>query len=332
MIRMELGKNSYNIELKRGILSCAGEYLHLDRKVMIVTDDGVPSSYAKQVASACKEAYIKVIAQGEANKNLQTVEEVLQEMMEDQFSRKDCVVAVGGGMVGDLAGVVASLYMRGIDFYNIPTTLLAQVDSSIGGKTAVNLGGIKNIIGAFYQPKAVLIDPDTLSTLSDRLIVNGLIEALKMGATNDAELFSLFKNDNWKDHLDEIIEKALLIKKYVVEQDEKESHLRKILNFGHTIGHGFESAAHGKYLHGECVALGMLYMSAPAVQKELLEIYEKLGFIVPDMSEFDIEEVKAAILHDKKANNKNCSVVFVEQIGQGDIIEWTMQQVIERLE
>lgn len=332
MIRMELGKNSYNIELKRGILSRAGEYLNLDRKVMIVTDDGVPSSYAKQVASVCKEAYIKVIAQGEANKNLQTVEEVLQEMLENQFSRKDCVVAVGGGMVGDLAGVVASLYMRGIDFYNIPTTLLAQVDSSIGGKTAVNLGGIKNIIGAFYQPKAVLIDPDTLSTLSDRLIVNGLIEALKMGATNDAELFSLFKNDNWKNHLDEIIEKALLIKKYVVEQDEKESHLRKILNFGHTIGHGFESAAHGKYLHGECVALGMLYMSAPEVQKELLEIYDKLGFIVPDISEFDVEEVKAAILHDKKANNKNCSVVFVEQIGQGDIIEWTMQQVIERLE
>lgn len=332
MIRMELGKNSYNIELKRGILSRAGEYLNLDRKVMIVTDDGVPSSYAKQVASVCKEAYIKVIAQGEANKNLQTVEEVLQEMLENQFSRKDCVVAVGGGMVGDLAGVVASLYMRGIDFYNIPTTLLAQVDSSIGGKTAVNLGGIKNIIGAFYQPKAVLIDPDTLSTLSDRLIVNGLIEALKMGATNDAELFSLFMNDNWKDHLDEIIEKALLIKKYVVEQDEKESHLRKILNFGHTIGHGFESAAHGKYLHGECVALGMLYMSAPEVQKELLEIYDKLGFIVPDISEFDVEEVKAAILHDKKANNKNCSVVFVEQIGQGDIIEWTMQQVIERLE
>lgn len=332
MIRMELGKNSYNIELKRGILSRAGEYLNLDRKVMIVTDDGVPSSYAKQVASVCKEAYIKVIAQGEANKNLQTVEEVLQEMLENQFSRKDCVVAVGGGMVGDLAGVVASLYMRGIDFYNIPTTLLAQVDSSIGGKTAVNLGGIKNIIGAFYRPKAVLIDPDTLSTLSDRLIVNGLIEALKMGATNDAELFSLFKNDNWKNHLDEIIEKALLIKKYVVEQDEKESHLRKILNFGHTIGHGFESAAHGKYLHGECVALGMLYMSAPEVQKELLEIYDKLGFIVPDISEFDVEEVKAAILHDKKANNKNCSVVFVEQIGQGDIIEWTMQQVIERLE
>ncbi len=332
MIRMELGKNSYNIEIERGILARAGDYLNLKRKVMIVTDEGVPITYAKQIAGMCKEAYIKVIPQGESNKNLQTVEAVLQEMLQSQFGRKDCVVAVGGGMVGDLAGVVASLYMRGIDFYNVPTTLLAQVDSSIGGKTAVNLGGIKNVIGAFYQPKAVLIDPDTLNTLSERLSVNGLMEALKMGATNDAELFSLFQNGDWKCQIDEIIEKALLIKKYVVEQDEKESHLRKILNFGHTIGHGFESAAHGKYLHGECVALGMLYMSAPEVREEFLKIYEKIGFSVPSISEFDIEEVKNAILHDKKANNQNCSVVFLEEIGQGSIEEWSMQQVLARLE
>lgn len=332
MIRMELGKNSYNIELERGIVNRASDYLNLKRKVMIVTDDGVPSVYAKTIAEQCKEAYIKVIPQGEANKTLQTVEIVLQEMLEHQFSRKDCVVAVGGGMVGDLAGVTASLYMRGVDFYNVPTTLLAQVDSSIGGKTAVNLGGIKNVVGAFYQPKAVLIDPDTLATLTDRLVINGLMEALKMGATNDADLFEVFQQGDWKEHLEEIIEKALLIKKYVVEQDERESHLRKILNFGHTIGHGFESAAHGKYLHGECVALGMLYMVSEEVKNKLLDIYEKLGFTVPMASEFDMEEVKEAISHDKKANNKNCSVVFVDVIGKGEIAEWTMEQVLERLE
>ena len=332
MIRMELGKNSYNIELERGGLSHAGDYLNLNRKVMIVTDDGVPACYAKQIAEASKEAYIKVIPQGEANKTLQTVESVLEEMMEHQFSRKDCVVAVGGGMVGDLAGVTASLYMRGIDFYNVPTTFLAQVDSSIGGQTAVNLGGIKNIVGAFYQPKAVLIDPETLATLSDRLIVNGLMEALKMGATNELSLFEIFEMDDWKKHLDLIIEKALLIKKYVVEQDERESHLRKILNFGHTIGHGFESAAHGGYLHGECVALGMLYMVSPEVKEKLLSVYEKLGFAVPDLSEFDMKEVREAILHDKKASNQNCSVVFVNKLGEGEIAEWSMEQVLERLE
>lgn len=329
---MELGEDSYNIELQRGNLNKAGDLLNLDRKVMIVTDEGVPIEYAKKVAGQCKESYIKVVPQGERSKSLQTAEEILVEMLEHQFSRKDCVVAVGGGVVGDLSGVVASLYMRGIDFYNIPTTVLSQVDSSIGGKTAVNLAGIKNIIGAFYQPKAVLIDPDTLATLSERQITNGLMEAVKMGATSDPELFYIFKNGDWKESLETIIEKALLVKKNVVEQDEKESHLRKILNFGHTIGHGFESAAKGQFLHGECVALGMLYMSSESVQKELLAIYEKLGFEVPDTSVFSMEEVKEAITHDKKANNKNCSAVFVSEIGNGQIEEWTMEQVLGRLE
>ena len=332
MIRMELGANSYNIELERGILNRANSYLDLNRKVMIVTDEGVPCEYIKQIAKHCKEAYVKVLPQGEVNKTLQSVEDVLKEMLENQFSRRDCVVAVGGGLIGDLAGVTAALYMRGVDFYNVPTTLLAQVDSSIGGKTAVNLGGIKNIVGAFYQPKAVLIDPETLGTLSERLVVNGLMEALKMGVTSDSELVSILKEENWKQHIDKIIVRALLIKKYVVEQDEKESHLRKILNFGHTIGHGFESAAHGKYLHGECVALGMLYMSSPEVKETLLKIYDRVGFRVPEVSEFDMEEVKKAILHDKKASSNQCSVVFVEKIGQGEISEWTMEQVLERLE
>jgi len=332
MIRMELGKNSYNIELQRGTLKRASEFLNLKRKVMIVTDDGVPIQYAEMVASQCKEAFIKVVKQGEESKSLQTVEKILVEMLEHQFSRKDCVVAVGGGVVGDLSGVVASLYMRGIDFYNVPTTLLSQVDSSIGGKTAVNLGGIKNIIGAFYQPKAVLIDSDTLFTLSDRQIVNGLMEAVKMGATSDPELFRIFEEGEWKENLDIIIEKALLVKKYVVEQDEKESHLRKILNFGHTIGHGFESAAKGKLLHGECVALGMLYMSGKEVQKKLLGVYKKLGFVVPDITEFSLEEIKTAVSHDKKASNKSCSVVLVEEVGNGLIEEWPMNQVLNRLE
>ncbi len=332
MIRMELGKNSYTIELQRGNLKKAGMLLNLNRKVMIITDTGVPSEYAQSVLKQCKEGYIKVVAQGEGSKSLQTAEVILTQMLEQGFGRKDCVVAVGGGVVGDLAGVVAALYMRGIDFYNIPTTVLSQVDSSIGGKTAVNLAGIKNIIGAFHQPKAVLIDSDTLSTLSERQIVNGLMEAVKMGATSDATLFSIFETGDWKESLDTIIEKALLVKKQVVEQDEKESHLRKILNFGHTIGHGFESAAKGELLHGECVALGMLYMSDSKVQDRLLAIYDKLGFEVPDVSRFDMDEIKKAISHDKKANAKNCSVVFVSEIGNGQIEEWTMEQVLDRLE
>lgn len=332
MIRMELGKNSYNIEIERGNLAKAGELLNLNRKVMIITDEGVPHAYAEAISEQSKEAYIKVVPQGEGSKSLQTAEEILTEMLEYQFSRKDCVVAVGGGVVGDLSGFVASLYMRGVDFYNVPTTVLSQVDSSIGGKTAVNLAGIKNIIGAFYQPKAVLIDPDTLNSLPERQIVNGLMEAIKMGATSDKELFDLFLKDDWKKHLDLIIEKALLVKKHVVEQDEKESHLRKILNYGHTIGHGFESAAYGRYLHGECVALGMMYMSSEEVQEQLCEIYEKLGFELPEFYTFDLEEVKEAITHDKKSSGQYCSVVYVSEIGNGSIEEWSMDEVLGRLE
>ena len=332
MIRMELGADSYNIELQRGILARAEEFLNLKRKVMIITDEGVPSQYAETIARQSKEAYIEVVTQGEGSKSLAVAEKILCVMLEKQFGRKDCVVAVGGGVVGDLGGFVASLYMRGIDFYNVPTTLLSQLDSSIGGKTAVNLAGIKNIIGAFHQPKAVLIDPDTLKTLPKRQVVNGLFEAIKMGATNDKKLFDLFLEEEWEENLDLIIEKALLVKKTVVEQDEKESHLRKILNYGHTIGHGFESAAHGRYLHGECVALGMLYMSSEEVQDQLCEIYEKLEFDLPEFYTFDMEAVKEAITHDKKANHDTCSVVFVSEIGNGAIEEWSMEQVLDRLE
>lgn len=329
---MELGKDSYDIVLLRGGLKAAKEYLDLQRKVMIITDTGVPLQYAETIADQCREAFIKVVETGERSKSLQTVEEILTEMLEHQFGRKDCVVAVGGGVVGDLSGVVASLYMRGIDFYNVPTTVLSQVDSSIGGKTAVNLAGIKNIIGAFHQPKAVLVDSDTLKTLPDRQVVNGLMEALKMGVTSDETLYEIFKEGNWKDALDEIIRRALLVKKYVVEQDEKENHLRKILNFGHTIGHGFESAAKGKLLHGECVALGMLYMSSENVRKELLTIYDKLGFKIPDISGLDMNEIRQAVQHDKKASSQSCSVVYVEQIGNGTIEEWSMERVLGRLE
>ena len=332
MIRMELGKDSYNIELQRGNLQKAGELLNLQRKVMIVTDEGVPFFYAETIANQCKDAYIKVVPTGESSKSLQTAEEILSEMLEAQFGRKDCVVAVGGGVIGDLGGFVASLYMRGIDFYNVPTTVLSQVDSSIGGKTAVNLNGIKNIIGAFYQPKVVLIDPDTLDTLPERQVINGLFEAIKMGATSDKALFDLFLEGDWRENLDTIIEKSLLVKKHVVEQDEKESHLRKILNFGHTIGHGFESAAHERYLHGECVALGMLYMSSEEVQDKLCDVYEKLGFEVPEFYTFNMEEVKEAITHDKKANSRNCSIVYVSEIGNGQIEEWSMDDVLNRLE
>ena len=215
-IHINLGEDSYDILVERGILKNTSQYLNLDRRVLVVTDSGVPEQYAKAVAEQCKEGIIYTVEQGEVSKSLDTFGKLLQTMLDHGFSRKDCVVAVGGGVVGDISGFAASAYMRGIDFYNIPTTLLAQIDSSIGGKTAINLGGVKNIVGAFYQPKKVLVDPELLETLPQRQISNGLAEAIKMSLTSDEKLFELIENEDIESNIDEVIIRSLNIKKSVV--------------------------------------------------------------------------------------------------------------------
>ncbi len=245
----------YDIVLEPGALGRAGELLNLRRRVLIVTDSGVPERYAECVAAQCEKAVTVTVPQGEKSKCFDELQHILKAMLDNSFTRGDCVVAVGGGVVGDLSGFAASCYMRGVDFYNIPTTLLSQVDSSIGGKTAIDFEGVKNIVGAFYQPRKVIIDPEVLSTLSRRQLMAGLCEAIKMAATSDAELFSLIeRSTELTADLPEIIYRALMIKKKVVELDPRETGLRKILNFGHTIGHAVESFNGGRLLHGECVA------------------------------------------------------------------------------
>lgn len=314
IIPMELGADSYDIVLEKGALKKAGEYLNLNRRVLIVTDTGVPEIYAQTVAKACKMPVLAAIEPGEAHKTLESFQMLLRTMLENGFSRKDCVVAVGGGVVGDLAGFAASAYMRGVDFYNIPTTLLSQVDSSIGGKTAVNLDDVKNIVGAFYQPKRVLIDEETLQTLPKRQIAAGLAEAVKMSLTSDAKLFEIFETESIEDNLETIIERSLRIKKSVVEQDEKEQGLRKILNFGHTIGHGYESTSKGTLYHGEAVALGMLPMCSAAVRDRLVPVLEKVGLPTSWKAE-DADKVFEAVTHDKKGANGRVSIVRVEEVG-----------------
>lgn len=320
-LTVNLQHTSYDIVIERGVLKQADRYLNLRRRVLIVTDSGVPESYAQTVATLAQQPIIVTIEQGEESKSLASYETLLKTMLDNHFTRKDCVVAVGGGVVGDLAGFAAASYMRGVDFYNTPTTLLSQVDSSIGGKTAINFGGIKNIVGAFYQPKCVLIDPDLLKTLPKRQLANGLAEALKMSLTFDKDLFSLFETDSIEASLDQIILSSLKIKKDVVEKDEKEAGLRRVLNFGHTVGHGIESenARHGLY-HGECVALGMIPMCSDEVKVRLIPILNKLS--LPTKAEFDPENAYAAMLHDKKAEGNSVSVVTVETIGT-----FTMKQL-----
>lgn len=312
------------ILVERGILAHAGQHLHLDRRVLVVTDDGVPPQYAQTVAAQCKEVVICTVAQGEASKSLDGFATLLQTMLDHGFSRRDCVVAVGGGVVGDLAGFAASAYMRGIDFYNIPTTLLSQIDSSIGGKTAVNFGGVKNSVGAFYQPKKVLIDPDLLKTLPARQIANGLAEAIKMALTCDKELFALLENESIEEHLDDIIIRSLRIKQSVVEQDEKEAGLRKVLNFGHTIGHGIEVST--DLYHGECVALGMLPMCGDAIRRRVVDVLKKCGLY--RTMEYDWDAIAKAAFHDKKADGDTVTVITVSEIGCFEMKEMNGAQVI----
>ncbi|MBR0352555.1 MAG: 3-dehydroquinate synthase [Oscillospiraceae bacterium] len=307
VLRMELGPDSYDIVLERGCLHRAGELLDLNRKVMIVTGELVPRKYAETVAGQCTEPFLHIIPSGEESKSFAVLEDILVTMLNAGFTRSDCVCAVGGGVVGDLAGFAAACYMRGIDFYNVPTTVLSQVDSSIGGKTAVNLRGVKNMAGAFWQPKKVLIDPDTLSTLPPRHITNGLAEALKAGLIADEKLFSLFETEDAATDTEKVIEAALRVKKKVVEADERENGLRKILNFGHTIGHGIESVT--GMLHGESVALGMIPMCSDEVRARLIPVLEKLG--LPLSVRADPDTVFAAVMHDKKMSAGKITVVKV---------------------
>ncbi len=321
----------YDIVLEPGALKRAGELLDLKRRVLIVTDSGVPAQYAETLAAQCGSAVTVTAPQGEKSKCFDELQSILKAMLDSSFTRGDCVVAVGGGVVGDLSGFAASCYMRGVDFYNIPTTLLSQVDSSIGGKTAIDFGGVKNIVGAFYQPKKVIIDPEVLSTLSRRQLMAGLCEAIKMAATSDAELFSLIeRSTDLTADLPEIIYRALMIKKQVVELDPRETGLRKVLNFGHTIGHAVESFNEGRLLHGECVALGMLPMSAAAPRARLKAVLEK--YAVPTEIEQSAEELLPYLMHDKKMAADGISAVVVDEIGSFRLCRMSAQEILSRLE
>lgn len=327
IIKVNLTNENYDINIDSGLLDNIDKEINLNRKVLIVTDDGVPAQYAKTVASKCKEAVIVTIGQGEENKSLASFELLQRKMLENGFSRHDALVAVGGGVIGDLSGFAAACYMRGIDFYNIPTTILSQVDSSIGGKTAVNFEGVKNIVGAFYQPKKVIIDTDVYKSLDARQVSNGLAEAVKMAACFDKELFERIESGYSEENLYDLVAGAIKIKKMVVEEDVKEAGLRKALNFGHTIGHGIEVASDGKLLHGECVGLGMLMMCSDDVRARLITVMNNLN--LPVQAAYDKEVAIEAITHDKKSKAGSISTVYVDKIGEFEFRDMTIDEITE---
>lgn len=312
-LTVHLGERTYDVVIERGCLSRAGELLNLNRKVLVVTDSGVPEQYAKTVAEQCKEPVLVTFEQGEKSKNIQTWLTLLDQLVQSNFTRGDCVVAVGGGVAGDMSGFAAAAYLRGIDFYNIPTTLLSQIDSSVGGKVAVDYNGYKNIVGAFHQPKKVLVDPDVLKTLDARQIASGMAEAVKMALIGDKELFELFESGKAYEQVEQVIYRSLSAKASVVEQDETEGGLRRVLNFGHTVGHAIETVSGYSLLHGECVALGMLPMVDEPIRKRLLSVLNSLH--LPTSYQGDAKEIISAMAHDKKCAGGEITVVLCHRIG-----------------
>ncbi|MBQ5781825.1 MAG: 3-dehydroquinate synthase [Oscillospiraceae bacterium] len=318
--------------VEKGCHTRLGDYLDHKGRVMVISDDNIPQSIVNTVLGQFKDAVLALVPQGERAKSLDVYGELQAKLLHNGFSRKDLVIAIGGGVVGDLAGFVAATYKRGCRFVSIPTTTLSQIDSSIGGKVAINMNGIKNCVGSFYHPEIVFVDTDTLATLPQRHFYNGLVEAVKAGCIGDAQLFEIFKQHAGElccdsPYLEQIITRSLLFKRDVVQQDEKEQHLRKILNFGHTIGHAIESVYNmTDYLHGECVANGMMMICEDAQIKADLEgIFERMN--IPFVKNPDADRCIELIKNDKKAGGDTIDIVKVDRIGSAYTEKTKIQQL-----
>ena len=330
---VEIPGHKYNIHIKKGVLADVHKYVDLERKVLIVTDDEIPEEYVSALQQQCPECYLATVHAGEASKCFIYLQFIWNALLDNGFGRKDLLIGLGGGVVGDLTSFAAATYMRGVDYINIPTSTLAQIDSSIGGKGAINLGDVKNIVGAFHQPRAVFIDTDLLQTLDDRNFYNGLAEAVKAGLIGDAELFELFeqlpaeREQIQQEYIEQIIVKALAVKKSVVEQDEKENGLRQILNFGHTIGHAIESAGElAGMLHGEAIGIGMLQVTEDAALRErLAAVLRKLN--LPTSHEYPAEQLMEIISHDKKQSGNKINLILVKTPGKAEIVKMPLEAV-----
>jgi 3-dehydroquinate synthase len=340
IVQVPLGHRSYAIKVGGGLLSQLGAecaQLKLGQRCAVITDSNVGKRFAKAAlkslaASGCQTVLITVPA-GEKSKRIAVVEKCYDQLAAHRLERKSFIVALGGGVVGDLAGFVAATYLRGIPFVQVPTTLLAQVDSSVGGKTGVNLKAGKNLVGAFYQPQRVLCDLDTLKTLPKREFVSGLAEVIKYGIIYDAILFAQLERNLPKllqrdaETLAAVIARCCEIKADVVGQDETESGLRAILNFGHTLGHAIEnSSGYGKFLHGEAIAIGQVaaarlsqkVLGLPSGEVERIEkIFAQAGLPVRiKLHAAQRKKLFAAMQLDKKVSGGEVKFVLAEKIGK----------------
>ncbi|MFD1671857.1 3-dehydroquinate synthase [Agrilactobacillus yilanensis] len=338
-INLTLADKNYDVLVGKGLLAEAGALIRAiwqPRKVLILSDSNVAPLYLatvqEQLVASGFQVVTSIVPAGEASKSLSNTANLYQLMLDEAFSRTDGVVALGGGVVGDLAGFVASTFMRGIGFIQIPTSLLAQVDSSVGGKTAVDFGTGKNIVGTFYQPDLVIADPNTLTTLTPRYVAEGYAEVVKMAATSDdPEFWPLIEKIQTPadilTHATALIMSSVSFKAQIVIADEKESGQRRFLNFGHTLGHAIELLAHGDLAHGEAVSIGTV---------QICKVFEAKGLTAPGISAQIERQLKAVglpttsellftpkfyeqLLLDKKNHGDHLNFVYISKLGEPKI-------------
>ncbi|CUX31109.1 3-dehydroquinate synthase [Clostridium sp. C105KSO13] len=331
-LTVNLGKESYSIYVEPGILRNAELYIsHIfkGKRMMIISDDHVYPLYGESLIKALSsyECHSLVLPHGELTKSFQTLPQIYKALLEEKISRSDLVIALGGGVIGDLAGFAAASYLRGVMFVQIPTSLLAQVDSSVGGKVAVDLPQGKNLVGAFYHPRLVLVDPETLDTLPERYITDGMGEVIKYGCIRDEALFNLLNSHtsfaDLKSQLTSIICRCIDIKRFIVEADQFDTGERMLLNFGHTLGHTIEQYYHYKReSHGEAVAIGMYQITKIAEKAGLTptgqaeKIYRILKtYGLPYECGLPVSVLTDAIKLDKKNLDGRLNVVLLHKIG-----------------
>ncbi len=336
-LTVNLGINSYPIHIENNILSQAASYISQvfdGKRIMIISDDHVYPLYGEKLKSQLSQTYDcyhLILPHGEATKAFSTLPAIYAALLEAKISRSDLIIALGGGVIGDLAGFAASSYLRGIKLIQIPTSLLAQVDSSVGGKVAVDLPQGKNLVGAFYQPALVLIDPLVLDTLNERFINDGMGEVIKYGCIKDAELFHTLESHSsfhdLKEELPAIILRCVDIKRMVVEEDQFDTGERMLLNFGHTLGHTIEQYYnYGRESHGEAVAIGMYQLTklaenqglTPAGTSErILNVLRDYG--LPYKCGIPLQNLTDAVRLDKKNLNNKLNLILLHEIGSSYI-------------
>ena len=313
-------------------------------KIFIITDTNVSAIYLEHLESQLKKLNFEVnyyiIPAGEFSKSLNTAENIYEKLSSDLISKNDIIISLGGGMVSDISGFVASTYKRGIKLINIPTSFLAMIDASIGGKNAVNLNSGKNLVGSFYFPDLVLIDCSFLNTLPKQELNSGISEVIKCGAIFDKKLFNILEREKFEDNIENIIYKSILVKKKLVEEDRFDSGKRMLLNFGHTIGHAIENLHGYKNIsHGEAVSIGMnaitkisekLGLTDAGVSERLKNVCEK--YCLPVENSFSIESLSEAILQDKKIFGEYINLVILKDIGNSFLLKLSGYNISNFLE